>query len=101
VAGRAMGIRLGEPWDIVPDSPLEVVGQITAPLLIVHGTADSYFSVAHAQLLHRNATGSELWIEPGMGHAESATTNTLIERMSAWIGRTLPAGPVPTGTINS
>jgi len=99
VAGRAMGIRLGEPWDTVPESPLEVVGRIEVPLLIVHGTVDSYFPVSHAHLLHRNATGAQLWIEPGMGHAESATSDALIERMSAWIDRTAPAGPVATGTI--
>ena len=90
VAGRAMGIRLGEPWGIVPESPLEVVGRIGVPLLIVHGTVDGYFPVSHAQLLHRNAPDSELWIEAGMGHAESATTDPLIERMSAWIERTGP-----------
>jgi pimeloyl-ACP methyl ester carboxylesterase len=101
VAGRAMGIRLGQPWDVVPESPLEVVGRIRAPLLIVHGTVDGYFPVSHAQLLHRNAAGSQLWIEPGMGHAESATTDALVERMSGWIERTVPTGPAETGTIDS
>jgi uncharacterized protein len=101
VAGRAIGIRLGDPWDVVPESPLEVVGRIRMPLLIVHGTVDSYFPAAHAQLLHRNATGSELWIEPGMGHAESATTDVLLDRMCRWIERTAPVEPVGTGTIDS
>jgi len=101
VAGRAMGIRLGQPWDLIPESPLEVVGRIGVPLLIVHGALDSYFPVTHANLLHRNAPGSELWIEPDMGHAESATTDALIERMSGWIERSGPATVPATGTISS
>jgi pimeloyl-ACP methyl ester carboxylesterase len=98
LAGRAMGIRLGEPWDVIPESPLEVVGRIDVPLLLVHGTADHYFPVVHAAMLHRNASGSELWIEPGMGHAESATTPELVDRIADWIRRraVLPSAPAET-----
>jgi pimeloyl-ACP methyl ester carboxylesterase len=36
--------RLGELWDEVPESPVEVVGRIApTPLLIVHGEQDAFF----------------------------------------------------------
>ncbi len=92
--GRALGVRLGEPWFDLPISPIEAVGTITAPLLLVQGTADRYFTPAHAQLLRAAAGESaELWIEPGMGHGETATTPALVERIAGWaIDRTDAAG---------
>jgi pimeloyl-ACP methyl ester carboxylesterase len=72
--------------DVVPEAPYEVVGAIApAPLLIVHGDGDRYFPLPHVYLLQDSAPGAEVWIEPGMGHAESATTPDLIERIAAWL----------------
>jgi len=39
------------------------------PVLIVHGDADPFFPLDHPHALHASAPGSELWIEPGFGHA--------------------------------
>jgi pimeloyl-ACP methyl ester carboxylesterase len=91
--GRALGVRLGEPWFDVPISPIEAVGSIGQPLLLVQGTADRYFTPAHARLLQAAAGSSaELWIEPGMGHGESGTSPALVERIANWaIGSTLTA----------
>ena len=55
------------------------------PLLIVHGDADHYFPLPHVHLLRESAPTAEVWIEPGMGHAESATTPELIDRVAAWL----------------
>jgi pimeloyl-ACP methyl ester carboxylesterase len=87
LAARAIGVRLGESWVQPPESPLEVVARITpTPLLLVHGDLDHYFGPEHAMSLHRASLGhAELWIEPGMRHAESATTPDLVDRMAAWI----------------
>jgi pimeloyl-ACP methyl ester carboxylesterase len=87
IAARALGVRLGAPWAQVPESPLEVVHLIApAPLLIVHGTDDHYFSPAHAEALHRATSGhSELWLEPGMRHAETAMTPALVDRIATWL----------------
>ncbi|HJQ43718.1 MAG TPA: alpha/beta fold hydrolase [Jatrophihabitantaceae bacterium] len=75
-----------ESWDDVPESPEEVVGAIApTPLLIVHGDADHYFPLRHVDLLAAAAPTAELWIEPGMGHAETATTPELVERIAAWV----------------
>ena len=73
-------------WSTVPESPAEVVGGIAPrPLLIVHGTADHYFPLRHAEALAAAAPGAEVWLEPGMGHAEVATTPELTDRIAGWV----------------
>jgi pimeloyl-ACP methyl ester carboxylesterase len=73
-------------WPELPESPIEVVARVApTPLLIVHGDADHYFPVRHAQLLASAAPSAEVWIEAGMGHAESATGHELVERILAWV----------------
>ncbi len=90
VVGRGLGIRLGVPWPVVPPSPVEMIGDVQVPILIVHGTADHYFGPEHAFVLHRAATAggapdAELWMEPGMSHAESAVSPDLVNRIAGWI----------------
>ena len=73
-------------WDVPPEAPAEVVGAIApCPLLIVHGDADRYFPMHHADTLTAAAPEAEVWIEPGMGHAEVATTTDLLDRIARWI----------------
>ncbi|WNV91145.1 alpha/beta fold hydrolase [Umezawaea sp. Da 62-37] len=87
LAARLLGVRLGDPWATPPESPLEVVHRITpTPLLVVHGEDDHYFSPDHGVALHRASRGhSELWLEPGTRHAESAMTPALVDRIAAWL----------------
>jgi pimeloyl-ACP methyl ester carboxylesterase len=76
----------GGTWDPVPEAPHEVAGAIApTPLLIVHGDADHYFPLAHVDLLSAAAPDATVWIEPGMGHAENATTAALIDRIAEWL----------------
>lgn len=73
-------------WDPVPLSPVEAVPRIApTPLLIVHGDRDAYFPLDHPRML-ATAAGEhgELWIEAGMGHAENAVPNPLLERIADW-----------------
>jgi pimeloyl-ACP methyl ester carboxylesterase len=79
---------LGEPWASLPVSPIEVVDRIKPPLLLVHGDEDHYFPVEHGGALHRAAGRAELWLEPGMGHAETAVTPGLVDRIGGWLNRT-------------
>ncbi|MEU9466021.1 alpha/beta fold hydrolase [Streptomyces avermitilis] len=90
--GRAVG-RVGlrtrihhRDWDPVPLSPVESVPRIApTPLLIVHGDRDGYFPVDHPRMLAAAAQDhAELWLEPGMGHAEHATDDALLSRIGAW-----------------
>ncbi|MEU3982944.1 alpha/beta fold hydrolase [Streptomyces sp. NPDC026672] len=91
-AGRLVG-RYGlrtrihhRDWDPVPLSPAEAVPRIApTPLLIVHGDLDGYFPLDHPRML-ADAAGDqgELWLEPGMGHAENAAADDLLARIGDW-----------------
>ncbi|WP_093800233.1 S9 family peptidase [Streptomyces sp. Wb2n-11] len=92
-AGRLVG-RVGlrtrihpRDWDPVPLPPVEAAARLgTTPLLVVHGDRDPYFPLDHPRML-AGAAGDrgELWIEPGMGHAENAAAETLLTRIGAWL----------------
>lgn len=87
--GAAIGVRLGEPWPDLPASPVEAAALITVPLLLVHGTEDDYFGPPHAIALQDASRSGELWIEPGMGHGETALTPELAARIADWSARSL------------
>lgn len=74
-------------WDPVPAAPHEVAARIApVPFLVVHGDADHYFPVEHAEQLYAAAKDpKELWLEPGFGHAENAATAGLLTRIATWI----------------
>jgi pimeloyl-ACP methyl ester carboxylesterase len=89
LVGRlALGVRVaGGSWDPVPEPPDVAVARIApVPLLIVHGDADAYFPTDHAEALYAAAAEpKELWLEPGFGHAERATSDELVDRIGAWL----------------
>ncbi|AZM61465.1 MULTISPECIES: alpha/beta hydrolase [unclassified Streptomyces] len=74
-------------WDPVPVSPVEAVpGIAPTPLLIVHGDQDAYFPLDHPRMLAAAAgEHGELWVEPGMGHAENAAPEPLLGRIGDWV----------------
>jgi pimeloyl-ACP methyl ester carboxylesterase len=83
-------------WDPVPVPPAEAAAKIApTPFLVVHGDKDLYFPVDHAHQLYDAAHDpKELWVVPGFGHAESAMSNSLIDRISRWVQQAaLPAEP--------
>lgn len=91
-AGRAVG-RYGlrtrihhRGWDPVPPSPVESVPLIApTPLLVVHGDRDAYFPLDHPRTLAEASGGhADLWLERGMGHAENAADDRLLERIGRW-----------------
>ncbi|MFD5113892.1 alpha/beta hydrolase [Streptomyces sp. NPDC058220] len=72
-------------WDPVPLSPVESVPLIApTPLLVVHGDRDPYFPLDHPRMLAA-AGAAELWLEPGMGHAENAADEPLLARLADWL----------------
>ena len=86
----ARGTRIAPAgWNPVPEAPHEVAGRIAPiPLLVVHGDADSFFPLEHAEQLYGAARDPrELWIEPAFGHAEAAVTPELIARIGDWLRR--------------
>lgn len=87
VLHRVFRTRIGGGWDELPSSPVEVVGLVGVPLLVVHGDADPYFGLEHPRMLAAAAPHAELWIEAGMGHAENSVTDSLLERLAGWAHR--------------
>ena len=89
IARRAFNTRISpHGWPNVPESPVEVIGRIAPiPVLLVHGDSDHYFPVEHPEALYAAAREpKELWLLEGFGHAETAATPELLDR----IGRHLP-----------
>jgi pimeloyl-ACP methyl ester carboxylesterase len=81
-------------WTLIPVPPAEAAARIApVPLLIVHGDQDRYFPPEHARQLYMAAREpKELWLVPGMGHAESACDQDLVDRIGRWIDQaTRPA----------
>ena len=74
-------------WKMIPVPPAEAAAKISpVPLLIVHGDQDLYFPPEHARQLYMAAREpKELWLLPGMGHAEAATSQELVDRIARWI----------------
>lgn len=87
VSRLVLKVRIREGrWDPVPMPPAEAAALIApTPLLVVHGDRDSYFPADHAhQLFEAAREPRELWVEPGLGHAESAVTPELLDRIAGW-----------------
>lgn len=104
VVGRAwLRTRLARAWDDEPESPVEVVGRVRVPLLIVHGDRDAYFTLEHPRALYAAANEpKELWVVAGFGHAEAGVTDALLERLGAHLPALLAVGdarpdPRPVG----
>jgi fermentation-respiration switch protein FrsA (DUF1100 family) len=85
-------------WTLIPIPPAEAAARISpVPLLIVHGDKDLYFPPEHAHQLYQAAKEpKELWLEQGMGHAESATSQDLVDRIARWAAQAIaPAESSP------
>jgi predicted alpha/beta-fold hydrolase len=101
VLHRLYRTRVGGGWDVLPPSPVELAGSVTAPLLVVHGDADPYFGVEHARMLAAAAPHAELWLEAGLGHAENAMTDELLGRIAGWTRRVvLPQAAEVSATMS-
>ena len=76
-----------EGWKPIPIPPAEAAAKIApVPLLIVHGDRDLYFPPEHARQLYMAAREpKELWLLPGMGHAESTCSAELVDRIGRWV----------------
>jgi pimeloyl-ACP methyl ester carboxylesterase len=100
-AGRVVGrhylkTRLATHWEDEPESPVEVVGRVRVPLLIVHGDRDSYFPLEHPRALYAAANEpKEMWLVNGFAHAESGATGPLLDRIGTHLPALLARGRAP------
>ena len=82
-------VKRGDTPPPVPIPPVEAAERLgDIPLLVVHGDADHYFPQEHPKAIHaaaeRSGVRTDLWIEPGFGHAESAVSTDILDRIGAW-----------------
>lgn len=70
----------------MPPPPVAVVGNIDAPILIVHGDNDHFFGVEAAHELYAAASEpKQLSIRPGFGHAEDGFNRAFAQELSEQI----------------
>ena len=88
---RAGGTRISaRGWaEPHPVAPAEAAGMLSGiPLLVVHGDVDHFFPLEHPRAIHeaalRSGVRTDLWIEPGFGHAESSVSTEVLDRIGAW-----------------
>lgn len=88
---RAGGTRISaRGWaEPHPVPPAEAAGMLSGiPLLVVHGDVDHFFPLEHPRAIHeaalRSGVRTDLWIEPGFGHAESSVSTEILDRIGAW-----------------
>ncbi|MFN8075478.1 MAG: alpha/beta fold hydrolase [Kineosporiaceae bacterium] len=108
VVRRFFGTRVsGRDWDAEPLPPGPAAARLAeagVPLLLVHGEADRYFPPEHAVALADAARAAapggapvDLWLVPGMGHAEGAVDEDLLQAVVAWVTSRVPSGGPPGG----
>lgn len=95
----ALGTRIGiDDWDPVPAEPRALAPAIApTPMLVVHGDRDRFFPLDHAfELAEAAGPTGELWIVPGLGHAEAAIDRATLRRVAQWVEqwteKTVPGG---------
>jgi pimeloyl-ACP methyl ester carboxylesterase len=75
-----------EPLPLPPHEAASMLGPI--PLLVVHGDADHYFPLEHPRAIHDAAEAAgvrtDMWVVPGFGHAESAISTQILDRIGEW-----------------
>lgn len=92
-----VGVRVVPPaaWQRPVDPALALAG-FDGPVLVVHGDDDAYFPLPHGQRLAEEAGGpSQLWVEPGFGHAEDGFTGDLGRRLGDALLQLADGGPPP------
>lgn len=96
VVRRLFGTRIDLKWGN-PDPPVEAIAKVRAPILIIHGVDDHFFSAADAELLHERAPEPKrLLLIERFGHAEDGFTEPFAAQLVSEIEDLLakiPASP--------
>jgi alpha-beta hydrolase superfamily lysophospholipase len=96
-----VAVRLRTGFDLWSVRPEDVVTQIRAPVLFVHGDADRQVPVIHSERMHKlrrdNGLPSELWVLPGGEHGfdnyppEGIFWNRVLDFLDRALGGAPPA----------
>lgn len=92
------GVRMSTPETIAGlDHPSELIAEVEAPLLIVHGDDDHFFAFDDAEELAAQAGGPvTVWREPRFGHAEDGLDRRFARRLARAIEHVVSYGEFPT-----
>ena len=97
-AGIFPGVKVSDA------APAEVVNELTHPLLIIHGEADSQIPLEHSRTILANANPdtTELWIVPGADHglAHALEGYRYETRIKQFFERTLCPGVSPESEMD-
>jgi pimeloyl-ACP methyl ester carboxylesterase len=79
---RARDIAASQNHTLIPegDAPSEPISSIAVPTLVIHGTADPMFPLAHGQALAEEILGARLLTVEGAGHGVDETDWKTIAR---------------------
>jgi pimeloyl-ACP methyl ester carboxylesterase len=83
---RARDVAAAQNHDAIPDGrlPRQPLSSIAAPTLVIHGTADPMFPLAHGEALARDIPGARLLPLEGAGHGvDRADWDTMIPAILA------------------
>jgi uncharacterized protein len=77
--------------DLTQARPVDEIGRITRPVLVIHGAEDRFTPVEHGRQLAAAAPAAEYWEVPGAGHAGSyaADPQAYGERVAGFFERSL------------
>jgi fermentation-respiration switch protein FrsA (DUF1100 family) len=81
--------------------PIDRIGKVSAPLLLISGTADPYTPLVEAESLYARARGKKsFWAVPGAGHEDlhAFAPREYERRVGSFLSRCLRAGADSTTT---
>ena len=85
LAARLIGVRVAPAWTTNPAPPVELAARVGVPIAVVHGTADRFVSVVHADELYLSAAEPRrLDLVEGMGHAFDPLSYATVIDAVAW-----------------
>lgn len=84
---RAYGTRVsGSGWPAEPPvTPEAAAANIRVPMLVVHGDSDHYFPLEHARAFAHANPHADLWVVPGLRHAESGVSPGTVSDIGSWV----------------
>jgi pimeloyl-ACP methyl ester carboxylesterase len=96
---RLFGTRINLEWGN-PDPPIEAISRVHAPILLVHGEDDHFFSPRDAEELYEHAPEPKrLMLIPHFGHAEDGFTEPFASQIADEIDGLLALSPGPAKRV--